>query len=41
MKRKTLAIVLVVLIVIGVWYVFLGGRDYVETGVLGQEDRSQ
>jgi hypothetical protein len=35
--KKILGIVLVVIVALGVWYMFLGGREYIETSILGQD----
>lgn len=35
--KKILSIVLVVIVALSVWYMFLGGREYIETGLLGQD----
>ena len=36
-KKTILGIILVVLIAIGAWYTLLGGREYIETEILGQD----
>lgn len=36
-KKIILGIILVVLIATGAWYMFLGGREYIEAGILGQD----
>jgi uncharacterized protein YxeA len=35
--KKILGIILIVIVALGVWYMFLGGREYIETGLLGQD----
>jgi len=36
-KKIILGIILVALVAIGSWYMFLGGQEYIETGILGQD----
>jgi len=37
MKKLLIAGVLIMLIAIGTWYAFLGGQEYIDTQILGQE----
>lgn len=37
MKKLFIAGVLITLIAIGTWYAFLGGKEYIDTQILGQE----
>ncbi|MGQ9468219.1 MAG: hypothetical protein ACUVTD_00055 [Nitrososphaerales archaeon] len=37
MKKLLVAGVLIILIAIGTWYAFLGGKEYIDTQILGQE----
>jgi hypothetical protein len=35
--KKILGIILVIIVALGVWYMLLGGREYIETSILGQD----